>query len=386
MENESGTSAVLEPKAAETPAEKSPLSPEVSQSPKEGVTPAEKPPVEGKSSQEPPSPDASKDENLPFNEHPRWKEVYGENKEHKKFRDDLAELGVKSKEDIETLIADAETSEQEAHKAGVREVTDWIKEKPSEFVADLRKSLPDTMLAIRAQLMPEALFDAAEYVRRSDPAMAAKLEELAGMRWSANGGGAPEKPGNADSSERTAIQTEKQSLFESDAWGKFTDALESKVSELSNGLEFRSEREREVHLADVRDVVAAQLYKNSAFQRELGRLKDVRNLSPSQLRDRVRAVVSLHMKYVGDGMVREKVMEKANALKVPLAQKQPDGKDERREVAGAGAPPKGQGLTSDVLDQEYAALEAKGLSGHRLSEAWAVRLNELERGNSRPRA
>src|SRR3990167_4748873 len=102
MPEPNSTSAVLEPKEAETTSEKSPLSPEVSQSPKEGENPAEKLPEKETSSQEPPSPDA--DDKLPFNQHPRWKAIYGENKEMKETISELADIGIKSKEDAETLL------------------------------------------------------------------------------------------------------------------------------------------------------------------------------------------------------------------------------------------------------------------------------------------
>lgn len=380
MEPESSTSAVLEPQAAGVTAEKSPLSPETSQSPKEGENKsAEKPPSEkteeGKSSQQPPSTDSDEDSEKDgvVNVHAHRRIKTERNELRTKLRD-FSELGIKSKDDLETLLQEAETSETEAREHGIREVTDWIVKTPHNFLVDLHQKHPDAY----EQIVHNSVASFVAALSGSNRELAEQIR-VAAQEFFGNSPGtrAPKDSANdAVNQERSAIQSEKEALFREQAGSEVSSAIKSKLQELTKGLEFRSDKQRERFVSSILDSASQALNRNGLFTRQWDRLRDVRSLNPSQLRERRREAVDLHLKHVSDDLLKRLIDEERDALGVSIANKPPDPNGERKEVNGGGAPPTGKGLTKDVRDKKYTEIIGQYGSGTLAQQKYAEWLME----------
>lgn len=377
-ESESSTSAVLE-QAAEVTAEKSPLSPETSQSQKDGVKPGETPPAKDKSSQETPSPDASKDDEEPANgivnihAHRRIKT---ERNELRTKLNEFAELGFKSKADLETHLQEAETATTEARKQGFADATDWIVKQPEGFAKEILEQFPDAAPKVLHAFAPDVLLGVAQWVRRTDPELAGKLEELAGkFEGTESGRRAPE------SSEKSAPQDEAtgiraQGLFDREVAEQVNGPLRSNVQELTKGLLFNGDKHKAKFVKDVMERIRIALDRNVVFSERWNRIANVRNLDPAQMDRRVAESVSLHLKHADEPLLKRLIEEEREESGIGLMGKPPSKNGDRTEVIAGGAVPKGQGLTRDAKDKKYAELRESLGSSQRADEAYAVWLYE----------
>ncbi len=376
MPEPNSTSAVLEPKEAEVTSGATPTPTETSQSPKEGVNSGEAPPAEGKPSQQTPSADDS-DDKLPFNQHPRWKEVYGENKEMKKVVSELAELGVKSKEDLETLFKEAETTAEQARGNGHREIIDWIVSKPADFLVDLHKNHPDTY----ERVVESDVFSFAAAISSSNKELAEQIKAAA-REFFGNGNGhrTPEVPGKTAASDETALETQKMELFVQTTADEVRSDLHSRLQDLTKGLEFRNSKQRENLFQKVEAAARVSLGKNRLFSQQADKLVDVRGVRPAELPGRRAELAGLHKRHLTDDLLKRLIGEEMEGVGVTVSQKAPSPNGERKEVIAGGAAPIGKGLTAESKEHIYNELVNKGLTGNQLAVEFSTALRKIRTG------
>ena len=343
--------------------------------------PAEKPPTEGKSSQEPPSPDDSKEPAEPE----KGKDVpYGQWRDTKTRLDNtraqltkasalLDELGVKTKEDAEFLLKDVETAKAEGLEAGKEEgrvgLVKWIVNNTQAFREDLHKNHPEKF----AEIVQNDVYSFANAIAGTNKELAEQIVEAAREYFGngqSNGRRAPESSEQSKASqELTAIQEEKQEVFDEQAASEINTVFHSKIAELTKGIAFHSEKQRERFNNTILQGVSLALDKNPIFTRQYERLGDVRGLSRAELKERRKDVVALHLRHATDSNLLSKLIEEEKeAMGLKLQQKKPDG-EVRTEVTGSGAPIGGK-LTQDAKDKKYGELQEK-YDGRMLSAKYA---------------
>src|SRR5687768_16271146 len=146
MADESNANVALE-EVAEPTTDASLASPEGSTAEKEAESkPGETPPAKDKSSQESASPDESEDEkeppkgkDVPYGQYARIKE---DRNKLRSWRVELAEVGIKSKEDAEFLLKDVESAKEEGSKEGRGNLERWIVENPDRFYSEFAETYP----------------------------------------------------------------------------------------------------------------------------------------------------------------------------------------------------------------------------------------------------
>lgn len=382
MVEEGNANVALEEEAASTSAESLTATEGASAEKGDETKAAE---TQEKSSQQTSSADESEEKDPP-----KGKDVpYGQYSRIKESRDKyrtklsaLEELGIKSPEDAEFLLKDAETAKEEAHLKGRTELTDWILEDPSRFLGDLQTKHPKVADQLDRANAPNILERIAVGYEKTDAEFAEKLLKIAAdFRGTgrSNGTRAPEDSANdAINREKLSVQDERQQTFDEQVQAELSPNFRSKVTELSKGRAFSSDKQRERFFSNIFSGASEALDKNPIFTRQYERLRSIRGLSREQVAVRRKEVVDLHIKHATDpSLLKRLIDEEAGILGITIKQAAPN-KEVRGEVNGSGAPANGK-LTQSEEDRIVGELTQK-FTGSRLSREIAHALSRAKSG------
>lgn len=328
-----------------------------------GTNPAdEQPDKPGKTSQDAASPDGPADKEpkakdgmvtVPVGQHNRLK---AERQEFKAFRDDMRDLGLESKEDVDHLRSKA---------ARIDAVESQIANKPIDFMRDLQKVYPQSYDAILSAAMTTFLADEAKAMRGTsleDKDARAQLIESLGDKLKGKNTPARE----TSSRESDSVTVERWRLFE-ERTNEMADAgLDKEISKQS-AYSFTDDEQREEFFERVRAKVSDKLEANENFR---SARNDLQHPSGGLDKQHSRKVADFYVRRATASDLLKDIVRKQASL-MGLKAKPVNGSvaTERKEVAGAGAAP---GSLGGALDKDKFMTEAakKGIRGKDLGLAW----------------
>lgn len=336
-----------------------------------GTEPGDGPAQKGETSQEKSASEGESDDSkLPFNNHPRWKEVYGENKEMKGFISELKEIGIESKDHAEAIVRDAEN---------FHVVVEQLRERPEEFWTDLRKEFPKVYeqhhVAVLSQML-DAWADA--FRRQGDSDGTTKSEVLEEIRKSLNGNATkPRTQESRTNLERESLDNEKWELFSDQVVSERNSAFAAKIEELlPKSIEFPSAKHKAKFVSEVVEDVLDSLVSDKVFVRELESAENPRRgLGKQQRQEAVK--VYTRYGFNRDGrLFKTAIAEQASLMNLAGAGTGNGTKRvERKEALGGGAPSSGTLTTADKA-KIREDIEKRGLSGNKAMEAYLAEVRK----------
>lgn len=341
-------------------------------------------PAEGKSSQDTASTDDSEDAKEPEKGKPvpwqQWDDMRTKRNKLRDHKNELAELGIHSKEDAAFLRREADRAER------LDSILDQLENSPKEFFAELQKEYPDQWKEHVENVGSQAVLDylvsyAAGFRKRGkegDAETAAFLDRLADEL-----AGTKRPEGEREKPKGSSLSDERWEFFAERVAGGIESSLTEAIHALTKETEFRNETQKRKFLGIVLSDLRADLEKDDGFTRQ-------RNAAQSEkrglTREQVGEVIDVYARHAkARGRLERIVTENLSLMGLGTSKVKSDGKTNvstatgRREVLGSGATP-GNTVSEDAKGKLKREIAAKGLSGADATTAFLAGMRKLRTG------
>lgn len=321
------------------------------------------------------------DSKLPFSQHPRWKEVYGERKKFegelkatKQTLDQLGELGIKTREDAEFILNKARQAE-----AQHAEFTGLLNSDPRSFAVKLNQTYPDAYKQMYGDISEAFLESKVQQFLKNptgdgrDQDRAAFLQEIIG-EIKQNGQKTSQAAQRPQDQGQRAFQQERETFYkqQDDSWRNDVTSgvhaeVNGRIENLTKGFSF-IDKDQKAHFIDmVFGKVNEVINNDRIFLDRSDQMLSEKARTPEQ---RASIVKAWSARVSNGGLLEKAIADSARvfALRARSAEEQRSSTvadaSRRREVSSAG----GTGRRDNSKESER--------------KARADRLREKYRGDS----